>query len=131
MRNGRRQSKKNEALKLDSTPITTVLASDIAVKGDINGNETIRIDGKVEGNIDVKKGIIIGENGKIEGNLKSDYIIVYGFMNGSIFSKELMIKTSGVVNGDITTESIEIELGGKYNGKLTMQTEQTKLLPEK
>lgn len=131
MRSGRRQNKKNEVLKLDSTPITTVLGNDIVVKGDIDGNETIRIDGKVEGDISVTKGIIIGENGKIEGNLKSDYIIAYGSVNGSILSKELIIKSSGVIHGDITTDSIEIEMGGRYNGKLTMQTEQAKLLPEK
>lgn len=47
--------------KLDSLPITTVVGNDMSFKGDIHGDGIIRIDGKVEGNISSKQGIILGK----------------------------------------------------------------------
>lgn len=47
--------------KLDSMQINTIIGNDIIFKGDLNGDSVIRIDGKVEGNISSKQGIILGE----------------------------------------------------------------------
>lgn len=75
--------------KLDSLPINTVLGSDINYKGDISGDSIIRIDGKVKGNISLKQGIILGEKAYVEGNMESDYIILFGHIKGNIKSKEI------------------------------------------
>lgn len=116
-------NKKNIKLspsKIDSMPISTVLGADIAFTGDIKGDSLIRIDGKIDGNISLKQGVVVGEKAHIKGNINSDYVVVYGNFTGDITCKRLMIRKSGIVNGDIQTENIEIELGGKYNGKLSM-----------
>ena len=104
--------------KLDSLPINTVLGSDINYKGDISGDSIIRIDGKVEGNISLKQGIILGEKAYVEGNMESDYIILFGHIKGNIKSKEIILKAAGTVEGDITTDALEIEMGCRYNGNL-------------
>ena len=116
-------SKKNIKLsssKIDSMPITTVLGADIAFTGDIKGDSIIRIDGKIDGNVSLKQGVVLGEKAYIKGDVNSDYVIIYGNATGNITCKELLVRKSGVINGDIQTESIEIEMGGRYNGKLTM-----------
>jgi len=116
-------SKKNKALslsKLDSMPITTVLGVDTAFVGDITGDSVIRIDGKVDGNVSIKQGTVLGEKSQVRGNVFSDYVVVYGQVAGNITCKELIIRKSGTVDGDIQTGIVEIEMGGKYNGKLTM-----------
>ena len=70
--------------KLDSLPITTVVGNDMSFKGDIHGDGIIRIDGKVEGNISSKQGIILGEKANVEGSLESDNVIIFGHIKGSI-----------------------------------------------
>ena len=115
--------KKNQSdsiSKLDNAPISTVLGSETMFTGDIQGSQTIKIDGKVKGNIQVENGVILGEKAQIEGDLKSKNIIVFGNILGNIYCNELIIKKCGTVNGDIHTKTIEIEMGGKYNGKLKM-----------
>lgn len=113
--------KQNQGIsQLDNTPITTVLGSEISFHGDIQGSQSIKIDGNVTGNVYVENGIILGEKAKLEGNLKSKSIIIFGEISGNISCNELIIKKSGIVNGDISTKTIEIEMGGKYNGKLKM-----------
>ena len=116
-------SKKNKTLsssKIDTMPITTALGADITFTGDIQGNSVIRIDGKVDGNVSLKQGVVLGEKAHIKGDVNSDYVVIYGSIIGNITCKELIIRKSGVVNGDIQTENIEIEMGGRYNGKLMM-----------
>ena len=118
------KNNKGSVSKLDAMPINTVLGPDIVFKGDIHGDSIIRIDGKLEGNVALKQGIILGEKADVTGNIESEYVIVYGHITGNIKSKELLIKTDGKVDGDIYTEAIEIEMGGEYNGKLQMQKKQ-------
>ncbi|MEA4905458.1 MAG: polymer-forming cytoskeletal protein [Petrimonas sp.] len=116
-----RSSKNKSYHSIESQPIETVIGTDIIFKGDIKGENIIRIDGTIEGNISLSKGIVIGEKAKVNGNLESDRIIIYGSIFGDIVCKELNIKSSGIVNGNIQADSVEIEMGGKYNGNLTMQ----------
>lgn len=104
--------------KLDSLPITTVVGNDMRFKGDIHGDGIVRIDGKVEGNISSKQGIILGEKADVEGSLESDNIIIFGHIKGSIKSKELILKTPGSVQGDIVSDFLEVEKGSKYDGTL-------------
>lgn len=104
--------------KLDSMPITTVVGNDMSFKGDIHGDGIIRIDGKVEGNISSKQGIILGEKAVVEGYLESDNIILFGHITGNVKSKELILKSTGSVHGDIVTDFLEVEMGCKYNGTL-------------
>jgi len=104
--------------KLDSLPITTVVGNDMSFKGDIHGDGIVRIDGKVEGNISSKQGIILGEKANVEGFLESDNIIIFGHIKGSVKSKELILKTTGSVQGDIVSDFLEVEMGSKYDGTL-------------
>lgn len=104
--------------KLDSIPISSVIGNDIQFKGDIHGESVIRIDGRVEGNIHSKKGIILGESAYVEGYMESDNIIIFGHLKGTVKSKELILKSTGSVQGDIVTDSLEVEMGSKYDGNL-------------
>lgn len=104
--------------KLDSMPINTIIGNDIVFKGDIHGESVIRIEGKVEGNISLKQGIILGEKAFVEGNMESDYIILFGHIKGNIKSKEIILKSTGTVQGDIVTDALEIEMGSRYSGNL-------------
>jgi cytoskeletal protein CcmA (bactofilin family) len=112
------RKKKNGVSKLDSMPITTVVGNGIVFKGDIHGDGIVRIDGRVEGSVSSKQGIILGEKADVEGRLESDNIIIFGHIKGTIKSKELILKTTGSVHGDIVSEFLEVEMGGKYDGSL-------------
>ncbi len=118
-----KKEKKTTISTLDSAPITTVIGCDITITGDLEGTNPIKMDGKVKGNIICEKGIILGENGEVHGDINSENIIIYGKVFGNIIATELLLKNGGCINGDIKTKTIEIEMGGKYNGQLKMETE--------
>lgn len=115
---------KMQPTNLSQQAISTVIASEIEITGDIKGTNTIRIDGKVTGNILVESGIILGENAYVEGNLNSKTIIVYGTLKGNLTCDELQLRSTGKVEGDLNVKSLEVEMGGKYNGKVNMSAQQ-------
>ncbi|MBY0243979.1 MAG: polymer-forming cytoskeletal protein [Sphingobacteriaceae bacterium] len=116
-----KKNKKNLPLDLSQLEISTIVGADYVITGELNGTSVIRIDGKVIGDVKVEKGVVLGENGIIEGNLTTHLAIIFGKVNGNLKAHQLEIKKTGCVNGDIKTETLEIEMGAQYNGKLEMK----------
>ncbi|TCC94447.1 polymer-forming cytoskeletal protein [Pedobacter frigiditerrae] len=116
-----KRNKQTEHLDINQQEISTLIGIDITITGELIGNSVIRVDGKIFGNVKTDKGIVLGEQGVIEGNIDTKSAIIYGTVNGNVKVQQLEIKKTGKVNGDIKTETLEIELGANYNGKLEMK----------
>ena len=96
------------------------------VKGDIIAEEDLRIDGKVEGNIECSGKMIIGSNAQITGNIYCNNIDLMGKVNGNIEAKDTVTLKSQVnFSGKIITKYLDIESGAIFNGTCTMQSEST------
>lgn len=123
--------KQKRSLKtVDQLPIETVISVDTELKGDVSGKAAIRVDGKIDGNIEVISGVVLGEKSVVNGNINSNSVVVYGQLNGNLNAKELVIKNTAQINGDIFVETLEIEQGGKYNGTLKMDKVSTEGVKE-
>lgn len=116
-----KNNSKPEKTNLDNIPISTVIDAGMVVKGNISGDGAIRVDGRIEGNIDLTKGIVLGEKAEIIGTIKSNIIVVHGRLKGNLSCRYLYVKSTGVIDGDIEVGAFEVELGGKYNGNLKMK----------
>lgn len=121
-----KKSDREKPIDLNKQEISTLIGEGFHITGEVTGSSVIRIDGKVTGNVTVESGIILGENGVIEGDLNSRSAVVFGTVTGNITSDQLEIKKSASVFGDIQTETIEIEMGANFNGKLNMKKQQVK-----
>jgi cytoskeletal protein CcmA (bactofilin family) len=91
------------------------------INGDINSNGDIKISGILTGNISTKGRVIIGETGKIKGEISCKNADILGLVEGSLTVTELLsLKASANVMGDITIGRISIEPGCKFNGSCKM-----------
>jgi cytoskeletal protein CcmA (bactofilin family) len=116
-----KKSVKSPITLLNQEEILTILGEDFECDGNIKNKSNTRIEGKVNGDVVVKKGVILGEKGIINGNLETETAIIFGLVKGNVKVKHLEIKQTGSIHGDVKTENLVVELGGKYNGKLDMQ----------
>lgn len=116
-----KKSPKSPITLLNQEEILTILGEDFECEGTIKSKSTARIEGKITGDIFIKKGIILGEKGVVKGNIDTETAIIFGTVNGNVKVKHLEIKETGTINGDVKTENLVIEMGGKYNGKLDMK----------
>lgn len=110
----------------DVTPYTTsgthnILASGTRLKGEITSEEDFRIDGAIEGNIQCRGKIIVGQSGSVTGNINCTNIDLFGNVTGNIICSETVIlKASSYLNGEIKTRVIEIEPGANFEGTCSM-----------
>lgn len=91
------------------------------IKGDIQCDGDLRIDGSVVGTIDVKGKVVIGNAGVIEGEVTCKNGDVSGKIRGKITVQELLsLKSSSEFRGDIITKKLSIEPGSQFNGTCQM-----------
>ncbi len=97
------------------------------IQGNINSHGDIRIDGSLEGNISTKGKVVIGETGKIKGEVDCKNADVSGLIEGKIKSSELIsLKATGRINGDIIANKLAIEPGAKFTGNCNMDGNEQK-----
>ncbi len=116
-----KKTKQAQKTDLNQQEISTIIGDGCVVNGELTGKSVVRIDGKVNGNVNIESGVILGERGVIVGDIETSSAIIYGTVNGNVKAAQLEIKKTGRVNGDIKTETLEIESGAQYNGKLEMK----------
>lgn len=114
--------KKKEEAAANFDNISTFISKDAVVTGKINGKSTMRIDGKVEGEINCSGDIVIGESGVVESNIKVRHILIAGKVRGSIDAQgKVEMASTGSVIGDISVSSLIIDDGAAFEGKCIMQ----------
>jgi len=103
------------------------------IHGDITCNGDMRIDGSLTGNLMAKGKVVVGETGKIKGELSCKNSDVSGLVDGKIMVAELLsLKSTARVTGDIFTNRLAIEPGCKFTGYCDMSSgpEKATLLPK-
>lgn len=110
--------------KTTSTP--TLISKGCIVEGRIESDVFIRIDGHVKGDVFSGEGLIVGENGLIEGNVHAREIVIFGTVNGTVKADYIDIKSSGKILGELHTISLKVEKGAIYIGNVVMKNNYTK-----
>lgn len=104
--------------KSSETP--TLISKGCIIHGKIESDVFVRIDGHIKGDLFIREGLIVGEDGFIEGNVDTKEIVVYGVVNGSVKAESIDIKSSGKILGEIQTISFQVEKGAVYTGTVSM-----------
>ena len=105
----------------------TLIGRNAEIHGRLKLNESVRIDGKVVGNIEAPKeaaiSVVIGPNGEIQGDVVASRIIVAGKVSGNLHGFERVeLMASALVQGDIKYASMAVEHGARLLG-LMLQVE--------
>ena len=101
--------------------VTTLIGTGTTLKGDLNSNSDLRIDGTIIGNITSNAKIVIGASGVVEGDLNGNQADIVGKVSGSIRVKDLLqLRSECVVNGNIYATKLQVEPTATFNGQCHM-----------
>jgi len=101
-----------EEKTIDENKLTGFFDKDTDIKGDLSFKGSFRIDGRFTGKIDSDSILIVGDNGKVEADIKIGNIIINGEVNGTIQAKEKVeINATGRVIGTVITPKLAVEEG--------------------
>jgi cytoskeletal protein CcmA (bactofilin family) len=96
---------------------TSIIGSEMEIKGELTVNADIRIDGKLIGNIISSARVVLGSGGVIEGNVIAHRADINGKVYGNITVKDLLnLKTEADVKGDISAGRLSMEQTVQFNG---------------
>lgn len=102
--------------------VETIVGEGTIVKGDIKAEGILRVEGKIEGNIECIKDFILAESGQVDAKLKAENAIIAGKYNGDMnINGNLEIKSTGRVIGDVNINGLIVEDGGMLDGNCNMK----------
>ncbi len=105
---------------IDNNSINTITAGTV-IRGNITTPGDFRMDGMLEGNIAINGKLVVGEHGKIIGDIVCQNANVIGVVEGNIKVKELLsLFSSAIVKGDIVVNKLSIEPGASFTGSCKM-----------
>src|SRR5208282_4096556 len=94
------------------------------ISGKISFEGPARIDGEVDGEINAKDVLNIGETALITAQIRAASVSVAGKVNGdTVATQRIEIRPSAKVNGNITAPVLSIQEGAHFEGHCSMQPE--------
>ena len=99
----------------------TLLAKGVVLKGEIHVEGTVRIDGRLDGDIQTKGQVIIGEDGVVQGTITAGTVISSGRIKAKVMADErVQLMRTATLIGEVLTPVLIIEEGAKLQGVMDM-----------
>jgi cytoskeletal protein CcmA (bactofilin family) len=107
--------------KNQATGTFSVIANNTIITGNIRTEGSIRVDGKIVGNVVTQADAAIGMNGLIEGSVDARNITLAGKVMGTLTaSQKLVLEGKSVMKGDIRTARLIVDEGAVFDGRSSM-----------
>ena len=103
--------------------LASTIAKSIVVKGEITGSESLYIDGKVEGSINLPGNrVTVGPNGQVAASISAREVVVQGKIVGNVTASDrLEVMGEGSLIGDAVAQRVSIEDGAFFKGKIDIR----------
>lgn len=102
--------------------IDTIIGSQCRIQGDILSQQSVKIDGQIQGNVQAGGMVVVGDKGAVNGDIRGSELVVFGKVEGLIEVKRLHLKPAARVTGNIRTQSLQVEDGAVYAGDIRMDS---------
>jgi cytoskeletal protein CcmA (bactofilin family) len=101
------------------------------IKGEITGSESLYVDGKVEGTLNLPGNrVTVGRNGQVAANITAREIVVLGKVKGNVTASDRVdIRAEGSLSGDVAAARISIEDGAFFKGGIDIRKPDAKSAP--
>lgn len=100
--------------------IESTIGANTHIKGDIQGDGGLRIDGIVEGAVEITGNLVITESAKVRAEIKANNVSIAGAVQGNVTANRVEIADTGRVWGDMNIKSLLINEGAYLRGQTFM-----------
>ena len=108
------------------SPSQTLLGPSVVLKGELAGDEDMRIEGQFDGCIKLPDHCLtVGQRGQVKANILATRVIISGSVTRNISARErIEIRKTGSVMGDLVAPGIAIEDGAYFKGSIEILREE-------
>jgi cytoskeletal protein CcmA (bactofilin family) len=99
------------------------IGKSLVIKGEVSGSESLYIDGKIEGAINLPGNrVTVGRNGQVAANIMAREVVVLGKVRGNVHASDRIdIRSEGSLTGDVIAARISIEDGAFFKGGIDIR----------
>lgn len=99
------------------------IGKSLLLKGEVSGSESLYIDGRVEGTINLPGNrVTIGRNGSVTANINAREVVILGKVRGNLAATDRVeIRSEGSLTGDVVAARIAIEDGAFFKGGIDIR----------
>ncbi len=99
------------------------IGKSLVIKGEVSGSESLFIDGKIEGAINLPGNrVTVGRNGQVAANIMAREVVVLGKVRGNVHASDRIdIRSEGSLTGDVIAARISIEDGAFFKGGIDIR----------
>ncbi len=99
----------------------TLLAKGVQLRGEIRVEGTVRIDGRLDGDIHTKGQVIVGEDGLVQGTIAAGTLVSSGRIKATVTAVErVQLLKTAILIGEVHTPVLMMEEGAKIQGTTDM-----------
>lgn len=100
--------------------IESTIGANTHIKGDIQGDGGLRIDGIVEGTIELTGNLVITESAKVRAEIKANNVSIAGAVQGNVTANRVEVTDTGRIWGDMTVKALLVSEGAYLRGQTFM-----------
>ena len=100
---------------------SSLIAPKAVIKGEVTGDEDLVVEGTIEGQVRLSRGLRVAEGGIVRASIHAHSIVVCGEVVGNCTAtSRIEIQSTGRLTGDIKAPRITIAEGAVFRGKSEM-----------
>ncbi|MGK2936037.1 MAG: bactofilin family protein [Gemmatimonadaceae bacterium] len=99
----------------------SIIDDRLTLRGEIDTDGTVRVDGRVEGGLHRAGMLIVGSGGGVIGDIEAGDVIVAGTIHGNVHATgRVEIEPGAAVHGEIRANSMLLREGGMLHGQVSI-----------
>lgn len=102
------------------THIDTLIAEHCTIEGNLVTQNSVKVDGRIHGNLSGEGHVIIGEKGLVQGDVRCTELLVMGRLEGNLRAQHVHLCASAHIAGNIEAGTLQIDPGARYQGGVSM-----------
>ncbi len=112
---------KDDSSSASDRELNTIIGKGSVIDGNINIKNSLRIDGKIKGEITSTGTVTVGSDGEVEGTINANNAIIGGKVRGKMNIKgKIVLEKNSVLIGDLLTNKLTISEGAIFDGNCVM-----------
>jgi cytoskeletal protein CcmA (bactofilin family) len=119
-------AKRNKRPFIEVTKLSSLIAEDVEITGDVHFANGIRIDGRVKGNViaravegQARALLVLSDKGHIEGTVNCGDAVINGTVIGDLDVEHFLeLQSNSRVSGTIRYEHLQMDVGAVVRGQL-------------
>lgn len=101
--------------------LNTIIGKGSSFEGTLNVHSTLRVDGRIKGNVKTSDSLVIGKEGSINGEVEVRNAIIGGKLKGKLVaSGKVVLEANSVFSGELKTTKLVIDEGAVFEGNCSM-----------